>query len=287
MEDEQLSEPHRGAIKTDVLPPSKINLGGLKKIFSLMERKLGEVEEDEVDRIYNSLPIQTQDNLDKEQLYELQKVWVEVTSENGEYHIYYNSDDLEEGNLPAPIKTIKFHSWPELDSKNLAVDSDHSITVNLDFSSEDWLDLSLARNTQGYQQSYIQVSGSQNTWVKGTYAEIFEIFENQKFYFRGWLHKGNNYNFLVLFFGIPFAIWVGYTAENYLSEVTNLSGIIHTSIVIYTILASISLIRISFNIFRNLFPYFELPLNHHPALKLFRWLFGMVVALITVIGFFI
>jgi hypothetical protein len=142
-----------------------------------------------------------------------------------------------------------------------------NVTLFLDFSRPPLFDFSRLPTFPTPNESNFEIAADDETWFAATKARLSEFFTGRKTS-TDWLHRAGIYDVLLLFLGIPIAIWLDFRLVGSISAKTQMSPFIIGALYVYVFIAAIVLFRLLFAYSRWVFPKVELdseltnPLRH-------------------------
>ena len=125
-------------------------------------------------------------------------------------------------------------------------------------------------------ESNFAISADDESWFSATKARLSQFFSERRTS-TDWLHRAAVYDILLVFTGLPMAIWLAYRVVGGITDGRS-PPIIISILYVYVFFAAIQLFRILFSYSRWVFPKVELdtesgsPLRHRGYLG--RHLFG-------------
>jgi len=181
-----------------------------------------------------------------------------------------NEAFLDEINLPDNMWSILFDTG----TTPLAVlgfTPACKIVLFLDFTKPPIFDFNRLPTLPTPNESNFETLADNHSWFAASKSTLSAFFEERKTN-HNWLHRAAMYDILLLFLGIPLALWVDYRIGALLVRFSQLPAIITTAIYIYSFLMSLNIFRMFFSYSRWVFPKVELetqigssPLRHRGA----------------------
>ncbi len=141
-----------------------------------------------------------------------------------------------------------------------------SVVAFLDFSRPPLFDFGRLPTLPTPNESNFEISADNESWFSATKARLSQFFSDRRTS-TNWLHRAAVYDILLIFVGIPMAIWLDYRVVS-LIDTSKISPVIIAAVYIYIFLLAITLFRILFSYSRWVFPKVELdtelasPLRH-------------------------
>ncbi len=248
---------YRGLTRTTRPPACVISPEDLRRLYTDLDKKAQEA----LDRQLSTMkpPANTSESqFDalKRQARDLGHVTVEVQGAHGEQVAHTSIEPLDPENLPQNITSIVFDSAAALQLYNVTLPNRFSL--RLDFSEPPAFVTYDPWNEPTPNNSRLEVSGPDDTWVTATYQTVLTFFESRKKR-RGWLHDHAGFNLLNWFIGIPASLWAVYRLDSQLIRlVPDIHGALRGAVDVYLFLATMLVFRITIYGLRWMFPLVEL-----------------------------
>ncbi len=247
---------YRGSYRNDKLHPCKLNIEELRKLYVDLNRNTSEALEAYLDTVQ---PRQGEDPVHIENLKEEARriggLTIVIIGSNGEQIVSSSIDVLSKDSLPEKITSISFNSAAGLKGVNVALPN--RFLLNLDFAEPPGFNEYNPWEKPTPNNSYLEVSGPNTTWVSGV-SETVERFFKSKKTIRAWLHNVFTFNIYNWFFAMPLSLWAAYRISFFLQDkFENIHVALLGAILIYFVLLSLLFFRIFFAITRWLFPVVE------------------------------
>jgi hypothetical protein len=130
--------------------------------------------------------------------------------------------------------------------------------VRLDFSEPPGLIVYDPWNNPTPNNTRIEVSGTNDTWVSATFDATMEFFK-RRYRARRWLHGVGAFNILNWTVGIPASLWITFRLDQtFLSGVAAIAGGLRAAADVYVFLFAMLVFRAMFYGVRWMFPLVEL-----------------------------
>lgn len=247
----------RGNQKKSRMPSSIFDLEYFKKLYN----KLVDISNDgaryENDN-YVHLPDQTQDEFDKmkKDTYDLYKVSIGILGSKGEQILSHNESIFELKNIPDEITQIIFDNSLTYRNK-VQQNPQNMFRIIYDFTKPSIFNFG-TKPSVNINNSVIEISGQNETWVNGVYEQLNSSIEERKTK-RSWLYSNNIYEIFMLTLVIPLSFMnLQKLSDLFAIPSLNLPSIIEVGFYIYIFILFLWTFRIVFNYSRWLFPYTEI-----------------------------
>jgi hypothetical protein len=180
---------------------------------------------------------------------------VSVTGINGE-SVHGNTEVFfDSPNIPEYIRSILI-STKSVPQAVLNIPPLCSVVVFLDFSCPPIFNFGRLPTLPTPNGSNFEVAADNESWFTATNAKLTQFFSDRKTN-TNWLHRAAVYDILLIFLGLPFAIWFAYRAGNAF-EKAMLPLIVMSAVYVYTFLMALALFRVLLSYSRWVFPKVEL-----------------------------
>jgi hypothetical protein len=190
---------------------------------------------------------------------------VTVTGLNDEM-IHGNDETFFDSfNFPEHLRSV-YISTQSAPQAILNVMPSCNIIVFLDFSRPPLFDFSRLPTLPTPNESNFAISADDESWFSATKARLSQFFSERRTS-TDWIHRAAVYDILLVFTGLPMAIWLAYRIVGGITDGRS-PPIIISTLYVYVFFAAIQLFRILFSYSRWVFPKVELdtesgsPLRH-------------------------
>lgn len=157
--------------------------------------------------------------------------------------------------FPEAVKTIYVNS-DLIYRSTYKYAPENSFQLFIDFSKPKVFDFSFQPSERTPNESEFIVQGADTSWVNGVFYEIDAYINSRKSKFSE-IHKGSIYDFLVLFFGIPFGFYTCYQVLLLNINIFDANPFFQNIVLTYCFLLSLFILRILFHYFRWVYPMIE------------------------------
>lgn len=192
---------------------------------------------------------------------------VTITGTNDEIVTGNSEKFFDSASVPTFIRSV-FYSTQAVPSVVLNHVPLDRITVMLDFSRPPLLDFGRLPTLPTPNDSNYQISANNESWFAATKKKLDAFFYERRTGFN-WLHRSAVYDVLLLFLGLPGAIWTSCRLESYFSGISKLPIFLSSIVYVYVFVLSLTCFRILFSYSRWVFPKMEIesavrasPLRH-------------------------
>jgi hypothetical protein len=174
-----------------------------------------------------------------------------VTGINGE-SVHGNSEAFfDSPNIPEHIQSILI-STKSVPQAVLNIIPLCSVVVFLDFSCPPIFDFSRLPTLPTPNGSNFQVAADNESWFTSANTKLTQFFSDRKTN-TNWLHRAAIYDLLLIFLGLPFAIWLAYRVGNAFEKAI-LPSIVMSAVYVYAFLSALALFGVLFSYSRWVFP---------------------------------
>ncbi|MFQ5998434.1 MAG: hypothetical protein ACE5KO_03930 [Candidatus Bathyarchaeia archaeon] len=248
---------YRGTYRILKIQPSAVSIDDLRRLYTRLSEKTSEALEAYLNTI-NPQPGQDPQQLDnlKNDARKIGGLTVIIIGANGEQIVNTHIDALSQDDLPDKITSIAFDSSSALKGFNVALPN--SFRLNLDFTEPPGFHTYDPWDQPTPNNSNLEVSGPNTTWVSGVYETVVSFFRERKRN-RAWLHSQVTFNILNWLFAFPAALWITYRIDNiFQSQLQNVHVTLRGALYVYIVLVSLLAFRVIVAGFRWIFPVLEL-----------------------------
>jgi hypothetical protein len=262
-------EEWRNFSTTHPLPAFSLKPGDLKRLFQIINTKQFEFR----DRIYPGLLQQSNETeadfaARQQRVYNAFVTSVSITGVSNEVVHGNNEAFFDTPSIPERIKTV-FYSTITIPQTILARAPLCNLTVLLDFSQPPLFNFGQLPSLPTPNASNFAISADDESWFTSTNARLLQFFSERKTK-NDWLHRGSVYDLMLMFPGIPIALWAIYHVGQWLDQIKPpLPSFLTTAIYVYVFVVTVALFRVFFSYTRWVFPKVELesdlkssPLRH-------------------------
>jgi len=253
----QVPRGYRGTYRIIKIQPSAVSIEDLRRLYTRLSEKTSEALEAYLNTI-NPQPGQDPQQLDKlkNEARNIGGLTVIIIGANGEQIVDTHIDALSEDDLPDKITSIAFDSASALKGFNVTLPN--SFRLNLDFTEPPGFHAYNPWDQPTPNNSNLEVSGPNTTWVSGVYETVVSFFRERKRN-RAWLHSQVTFNILNWLFAFPATLWITYRIDNiFQTQLQNVHVTLRGALYVYIVLVSLLAFRVIVAGFRWIFPVVEL-----------------------------
>lgn len=249
-----------------IIESCKVNKDDLRELCSLLERKIEEAAELELQNFKQLDQTEEEFEENKEKLKNSFELKITVIGEKGEDLLGSVDEVFDSPNFPANVKSLYANS-ETIQKSNYNYYPRNKFEILLIFTKPSIFDFSVLPSDPTPNYSKFIVEGYDTTWVQGVYKEIDDFFSERKSSFN-FIHKQSVYDIFIWVFAIPFAFWVVSKLSNTITGIFEDSGLI-IQIAAYLYLFYLMLIgfRILFHYARWIWPLIEFDSGKQSARK--------------------
>ena len=257
-----------------------LSIKDLLELFEILSKKALEVTEAEILNL-PQLPDKTPKEIDEAQKYirDILKLNVQLVGTKGEIVISQNKSIFDENNIPKDLRLVVFENSYNFNF-NMKKMPNNYFEVRIDFTKPPVFDLSTSPDNPTLNNSYIKVTGNNETWVTGVYQIIVAFFKDKKTN-RNRIHSKNTYLLFLYVLMFPFTFWSLFRIDIHLQPaIFNISKILLVALYTYVFFVILLIYRLLFNYARWMFPPIEFVRNNESKMsKHRRILLGIIVSL--------
>lgn len=236
-----------------------LNYEDVKRLFDIIEEK----QQEQAQIIIAQLA--KQQNEDDNQFVERRTrvirslvTTISMTGPNGETVMGNTRSLLDSAAVPERIVQIYFDT-STAPTALLKITPNNRASLLLDFSRPSLVTFGVTPSAPTPNNSNYSIFGDSEPWVTSLAARVREFFIERKTNI-GWFHKSGCYDILLVFIGVPAALWGCYRLGSLLPT-AKLPAILITSVYVYLFFLVLNIFRILFSYTRWVFPLVEL---HNP-----------------------
>ena len=207
-------EEWRNFSTTIPIPAFHLKRDDLKKLYKIISQKQIEVR----DRMMNVLAQQATETDEqfserKNRVYNSFVTSITFTGVDGECFHGNNEESLNSHNIPEQLTSV-FMSTISVPKAVIGFTPLCNVSVLLDFSRSPIIDFSSIPNSPTKNGSNIVINADNESWFTSTRANLIQFIAGRKTGF-DWLHGAGIYDILLIFFGIPAAIYFSHRVGGY------------------------------------------------------------------------
>jgi hypothetical protein len=270
------SPAYRGVERTQLLPACKVSISELKRLYRELQMKNDELFA-ELAKEQQVTPERTKEQGEKNVRDNL-RVTIVARGHHGEQVVSYDDSGLRDDHLPAKLTSIQFDSaWI---ARILGATILNRFDVTFYFDAPKLFDFSTPTQTQN--GSGFRVVAENTTWGVAVQDVVLKWLEDKQLG-RGWLHRENTYDLLLIFLGLPMCIWgawraySGWVIGTPIGQSPTGLGVVAA---IWFFLVLLYVVRLLFGAARWMWPYVELDRKPHARGVVLRTaLLGLIITL--------
>jgi len=175
-------------------------------------------------------------------------------------------DIFDSPNFPESVKDLFLDSTTALRTRYNYCPR-NKVVLLIDFERPGVIDFTMLPSQETINESKIEVSGNDVTWVNGVFQEAVDYISKHPAA-ATWLHRHTVYDIIVLLLGLPLSFWVCSKVSS--SIETALSGhsvFLRAALYVYVFFISLSLLRVAFHYARWIWPLTEYRSSKNKSLK--------------------
>lgn len=221
------------------------------KFLTVLSQQPGETEEQFIDR--------------KNRAYNSFVTSVTFAGINGELVHGNNEEFLASQTIPERLRSILI-STRSVPHACIGFDPLCNITVFLDFSRPPLFDFSQIPTFPTPNESTIVINSDNESWFTAIHTNLIQFFRQRKTN-TDWLHRAGTYDVILIFVGIPIAIWLSSRVGANIN-IPHTNPFVQSAVYIYVFIIVLNIFRIMFSYSRWVFPKVEMdteissPLRH-------------------------
>lgn len=228
----------------------------LKRLFDIIDEKRKE-EAQQILTALTKLPTEDDDQFEarKKRVRDALVTLVSITAPDGEMVTGNTRDFFDSVAIPERVQSVV------IDTSNapkaaLNFAPTNNVSVFLDFSRPPLLNFGVIASAPTPNASNYKIVASAEPWATSLNARLHGFFSERKTAC-GWLHKSGCYDALLIFFGVPLALWASYRVGAEFVAPT-MPNVLVTAIYVYLFFLLLNLFRALFSYTRWVFPLVEL-----------------------------
>jgi hypothetical protein len=253
------------------LPAFYLNRGDLKRLYQIVNAKQQEYRCRALDGLIKAPQESDADFAARQRrVHDAFVTSVTVTGRNGEMVHGNNEAFLEDATIPERIASI-YMTTVSVPLATLNFTPPCNIVLFLDFTQPPLLDFARLPTLPTPNESNFAINADDENWFASAHTKLKDFFFERKTK-SDWLHRAAVYDVLLMFLGIPAALWTDYRAGSLLDKV-RLAPMISTAVFVYVFLIVILVYRSMFSYSRWVFPKveFETDLRSSPLRHRLLW----------------
>lgn len=192
----------------------------------------------------------------KDEIEEAFELYITISGTDGRKLTGNISEIFDSPNFPNEIKDVFFDTSTTLRIRYNYVPLNKMILF-IDFGRPAPLNLSILPSQETQNESNIEVSGKDATWVNGVFTELSQYVDSRPSTLP-WLHRHSVYDLLLWFIGFPLTFWLCYKASGWIeSSLASFSGFLRAAVYFYLFIVFLTILRIVFHYARWIWPLTE------------------------------
>lgn len=239
----------------------------LRKILErLQERSFAAAEIEE--KYLRKLEEQTDEQFEqaKRDLSEGFRLFITVSGTDGTKLSGSIEDIFDSPNFPDDVKDLFFDTGIPLRSRFNYYPRNKMILF-LDFRRPAVLNFAILPSQETQNESNIEVSGADATWVNGVFQEFISLVSRHPSTIP-WLHRHSVYDVMVWVLGFPLAFWVCSKTSHVIDfKLSAYSVFLRSAVYVYIFVFSLNLLRVAFHYARWIWPLTEYRSNRSKSMK--------------------
>jgi len=238
------------------IPAFRIKREELKRLYGMIDSKQLEYR-DKIVANLSKLPSETDQDFTarKQKVYGAFVTSVTATSLDDEMLHGNNSAFFESSTFPERLKSILI-STRTVPQAVLNLVPLCNILVFLDFTRPPLFDFGRLPTLPTPNESNFELSADDESWFAATKARLSQFFSDRRTS-TNWIHRAAIYDLLLIFVGVPIAIWADFRLVG-LIDSRRVAPFIISALYVYVFFVIIVLFRLLFSYSRWVFPKVEL-----------------------------
>lgn len=173
---------------------------------------------------------------------------------------------FESPNFPEDVKGVFFSSDTTLRTRH-GYFPRNKVVLFIDFGKPSVLNFSILPSQETRNESNIEVSGNDATWVNGVFGEFIRYVSAHPSTYP-WLHRHSVYDVLVWLLGLPLSFWICSRMSTFVeTRLLTSSPFLKTAFYVYVFFLVLILLRVAFHYARWIWPLTEYRGARNKALK--------------------
>jgi len=231
-----------------------LKIEDFRSLFNLLADKIIEALKFELEKsqFIKQVPEDSKEEIEQN-IRNLFKLSVHIVGSKGEYLVGDEASIFDDAKFPSKINQIIFDSsyyFKQVTNQEPM----NKVIIQFDIKRQDIFDFSNPITEPNKNISSVTVSGLDDTWVSGVYAEISSFLQERRNN-RNWLHRKHIYDLFLYLLFYPIVFWLLYRVSNLLQG--KVIAIFLIAIYLYIFILLLYLLRILFNYTRWIFPLIE------------------------------
>jgi hypothetical protein len=175
-------------------------------------------------------------------------------------------DIFDSPNFPGNVKDLILDSATPLRTRYNYYPR-NKIVLFIDFGRPAVLNFTIMPSQETMNESNIEVSGNDVTWVNGVFQEAVDYISKYPTT-ASWLHRHTVYDVIVWLLGLPLSFWACAKASRFIETgFLENSPFLRAALYVYIFFISLSLLRVAFHYARWIWPLTEYRSNINKSLK--------------------
>jgi hypothetical protein len=239
----------------------------LRKLLQVLQERAyaaSDIEEKHLHKIEGQTDEQFEQA--KKDLREGFRLFITVSGTDGRKLTGSIEDIFDSPNFPEDVKDLFFSTDTTLKARFNYYPRERMILF-IDFSRPSVLNFTILPSQETRNESNIEVSGYDVTWVNGVFQE-FVSYVSQHPSTVPWLHRHSVYDVLVWLIGLPLSFWACSKISDFIEvNLSTYSPFLRSALYVYIFLFSLVLLRLAFHYARWIWPLTEYRGPRNKALK--------------------
>ncbi|HOW55826.1 MAG TPA: hypothetical protein PLR60_14380 [Syntrophorhabdaceae bacterium] len=229
----------------------------LRKLLDILQERVcaaAEIEEKHLPRIAGQSDEQYEQA--KKDLRNGFRLFITLSGTDGRKLTGSIDEIFDSPNFPEDVKDLFFNSCTTLQVRYNYYPR-NMIVLFLDFGKPTVLNFSILPSQETRNESNVEVSGNDITWVNGVFQEFVSYVSRHPSTFP-WLHRHSVYDVLVWLFGLPLSFWICSRISGFVeTRLFANSPFLRAAFYVYVFFFSLSLLRVAFHYARWIWPLTE------------------------------
>jgi len=239
----------------------------LRKLLEVLQERAyaaADIEEKHLNRIEGQTDEQFEQT--KKDLREGFRLFITVSGTDGRKLTGSIEDIFDSPNFPEDVKDLFFNTETTLRARYNYYPRNKMILF-IDFGRPSVLNFTILPSQATENESNIEVSGNDVTWVNGVFQELVSYVSRHPSTLP-WLHRHTVYDVLVWLLGLPLSFWVCSKLSGLIEvSLSTYSPFLRAAFYVYIFFFSLTLLRIAFHYARWIWPLTEYKGQSNKALK--------------------
>ena len=266
-------EIYKSNRRYSIIQSCTLNKKDIKELCEILKEKHGEIVDIEIREYkYPDSINELERKKKEEQIRKDFKFAIQIFGSNGSYLTGENSSVFDDKDFPKNLNLLNINnSFAYKYFRGCEPRNSFEISINFSETSIFYF---------GYPvepiNSIITVSGSNETWVTGTYQKIIDYFNSKKTS-RNWIYGPVTWDIFLYTIVYPTTLWLIYKIDHYIKfRNINVSTALSFAIYLYIFIILVHALRMIYNYSKWLYPFMEYKIENSKKLNQRKFLYAIL-----------